>query len=152
MSRSNGLAKNGGRKVVNEAELLAAIQQTLVERNLDEKLVEFDQDKFADARALSDHMSKEVAAIIGPHGGAMMNHRWAAPNTLVIDFFPTNFLNYAQWEETSMLNQNYAAVVVEPAYGTDMVIDPEHVTRLLTENLGKVRRESIRDVYSWGSE
>jgi capsular polysaccharide biosynthesis protein len=152
MSRSNGLAKNGGRKVVNEAELLTVIQQTLVERNLDEKLVEFDQESYADVRALSDYMSTEVAAIIGPHGGAMMNHRWAAPNTLVIEFLPTNFLNYAQWEEASLLNQNYAAVVVEPAHGTDMVIDPEDVTRLLTENLGKVRRESIRDVYSWEAE
>jgi hypothetical protein len=152
MSRSNGLAKNGGLKVVNEDELLTAIRQTLAERNLDEKLVEFDQESYADVQALSDYMSNEVAAIIGPHGGAMMNHRWAAPNTLVIEFFPTNFLNYAQWEEASLINQNYAAVVVEPAHGTDMVIDPEHVTRMLTENLGKVRRESIRDVYSWESE
>lgn len=152
MSRSNGLAKNGGRKVVNEAELLAAIRHTLVERNLGEKVVEFDQDRFADARALSHYMSKEVAAIIGPHGGAMMNHRWAAPDTLVIEFFPTNFLYYGHWEETSLLNQTYAAVVVEPSQGTDMVINHEHITRLLHENLGKVRQDSIRDVYSWESE
>jgi hypothetical protein len=82
----------------------------------------------------------------------MMNHRWAAPNTLVIEFFPTNFLKYAQWEEASLLDQNYGAVVVEPAHGTDMVIIPQDVTRLLHENLGKVRQDSIRDVYSWESE
>ena len=109
MSRSNNLAKNGGRKVVNEDELLTAIRQTLVERNLDEKLVEFDQESYADIQALSEFMSREVAAIIGPHGGAMMNHRWAALDTLVIEFFPTNLLYYGHWEETCLLNQTVIA-------------------------------------------
>jgi hypothetical protein len=152
MSRSNGQTKNGGRRVINEAEVLAAVRQTLLERNLNETLVEFDQEQYADVQALSEFMSHQVVAIVGPHGGAMMNHRFGAPDTLVIEFFPTNWMNFAHWEESSMLNQTYAAIVVEPTEGTDIEIDPENVAQLLRDNLGKVRQESIHNAYPWVME
>lgn len=76
MSRSNGRASNGGRKVLNEAELLDGIRALLYERKLGEELVLFDESAFSDLDSLFSWFGADVAAIIGPHGGALMHHRW----------------------------------------------------------------------------
>ncbi|KAK0480297.1 hypothetical protein IW261DRAFT_1336034 [Armillaria novae-zelandiae] len=142
MSRSNGRAKNGGRKVLNEADLLNGIRTLLEERAKGEELVVFDEKDFATASDLFEWFNNNVMAVIGPHGGAMYHHRWAARGTLVIEFMPTSFTSMAIFEEASVLSQTYAAVIVEPSgsSGKDMIIDPEHVLSLLRQHLGIMMR------------
>jgi hypothetical protein len=76
MSRSDGRASNKGRKVVNEDELLEGITKSLAERNRGEELVVFNPDDYETTDQLLAWFSENVAAVIGPHGGAMINHRW----------------------------------------------------------------------------
>ncbi|KAK0469960.1 uncharacterized protein EV420DRAFT_82075 [Desarmillaria tabescens] len=143
MSRSNGRAKNGGRKVLNEPDLLNAIRKLLEERDKGEELVVFNEKDFATASDLFEWFNSNVMAVVGPHGGAMYHHRWAARGTLIIEFMPTSFTSMAIFEEASVLSQTYAAVIVEPSGsgGKDMIIDPEYVLSLLSRHLGvKMRR------------
>ncbi|ORY66931.1 hypothetical protein BCR35DRAFT_334489 [Leucosporidium creatinivorum] len=153
MSRSNGRASNGGRKVLNEEELLEGIQSLLNERKLGEELVLFDEDAFPDLDSLFSWFGANVAAIVGPHGGALLHHRWAAKGALIIEFMPTTFTSLAIYEEASVLSQQYAVLVVDPSVegGKDMVIDVEDVTRLLTEHLGKgeTAEDPLRKYYPW---
>ncbi|KAK0466925.1 uncharacterized protein EV420DRAFT_1260273 [Desarmillaria tabescens] len=138
MSRSNSRAQNGGRKVINESALLDAIRELLEERGKGEELVVFDETRYGSASELFTYFNENVMAIIGPHGGAMHHHRWAARGTLVVEMMPTTFTSMAIYEEASVLSQTYAVLVVEPSElkGTDMVIDPGHVLRILREHLG----------------
>lgn len=76
MSRANGRASNGGRKVVNEVELLEGIRVLLDERGLGEELVLFDETAFPDLDSLFSWFGANVAAVVGPHGGALLHHRW----------------------------------------------------------------------------
>ncbi|BEJ16350.1 hypothetical protein CspHIS471_0509550 [Cutaneotrichosporon sp. HIS471] len=91
---------------------------------------------------LIDFMWRKVSALGGPHGSAIMNHRFAGPGTLVLGFLPTTRISYLNYEETNMLNQTYAAIVIEPATETvdDMTIDPADVVTLLERHLGKASR------------
>ncbi|WVF72520.1 hypothetical protein IAT40_007337 [Kwoniella sp. CBS 6097] len=146
MSRSNGLAANGGRQVVNERKVLRAIENLLVERGKGETLQIYNDASYGTVDELMEFFSKDVLAIVGPHGGALMNHRFAGPGTLLLEFLPTSRMETINYEEASMLNQTYAAIVVEPSQGTrdDMEINPEDVRTILDRNLGKQRIDNIQ--------
>ncbi|KAK0479540.1 hypothetical protein IW261DRAFT_1336675 [Armillaria novae-zelandiae] len=171
MSRSNNRAKNGGRRVLNESELLDAIRVLLRERGKGEEVIVFDETQYNSASELFDYFNKNVMAVVGPHGGAMHHHRWAARGTLVIEMMPTTFTSMAIYEEVSVLSQTYAALVVEPSSpgGWDMIVDPEDVTKLLREHLGVPMRkprqmeaeetgdehlaeDPLRASYQWGGK
>ncbi|KAK0491801.1 hypothetical protein EDD18DRAFT_1334635 [Armillaria luteobubalina] len=147
MSRSNDRAKNGGRRVLNESELLDAIRVLLRERGKGEEIIVFDETQYSSASDLFGYFNKNVLAVVGPHGGAMHHHRWAARGTLVIEMMPTTFTSMAIYEEVSVLSQTYAALVVEPSSpgGRDMIVDPEDVTKLLREHLGVPMRKPTSD-------
>ncbi|KAJ6558643.1 hypothetical protein B0H10DRAFT_1967288 [Mycena sp. CBHHK59/15] len=151
MSRSDGRPSNPGRHVVNEAALLRNITTFLAERGRGEELVVFDQDKFENPTQLFSWFSENVAAVVGPHGGAMINHRWAAKGTLVVEMMPTTRIAMMIFEEASVLSQTYAAIIVEPTLpaGTDMEVDPEDVIALLREHLGEMGEEPLRKSYYW---
>lgn len=157
MSRSDASAQNRGRQVLNEAEVVSGIEQLLVTRQKNESLVHFSAiwDRFeSDLDGLINYLWTNVAAILGPHGGAIMNHRFTGPGTLVLEFLPTSRLEYINFEEASMLNQTYAAVVVDPAEGSkdDMVIDVSDVTTILEQHLGQPRSEGVVLSYQWSKE
>ncbi|PBK93377.1 hypothetical protein ARMGADRAFT_928829 [Armillaria gallica] len=143
MTRSNGRAKNGGRRVLNETALLDAIRALLRERGKGEEIIIFDETQYSSASELFDYFNKNDMAIVGPHGGAMHHHRWAARGTLVIEMMPTTFTSVAIYEEASVLSQTYAALIVKPSSpgGRGMIIDPEDVTKLLREHLGVPMRK-----------
>lgn len=105
MTRNNGRASNGGRKVTNEDALLDSIRSHLDFRQQGEELVVFDETQYEDLDSLFSFFLAEVAVIIGPHGGGLMHHRWAAKGTLVIEFMPTSFTSMAIYEEASVLSQ-----------------------------------------------
>ncbi|KAJ7135869.1 hypothetical protein C8R44DRAFT_662094 [Mycena epipterygia] len=153
MSRSDGRASNFGRRVLNEANVLAGIRKFLADRNRGEELVVFNPDDYENTDQLFSWFSQNAAAIIGPHGGAMFNHRWAAKGTLVIEMMPTTSCAMMIFEEASILSQTYAAIVVEPPAtdpsDTDMEIDVQDVLSLLGEHLGVVGENPLRKSYYW---
>ncbi|KAK0469350.1 uncharacterized protein EV420DRAFT_25662 [Desarmillaria tabescens] len=136
--RFNIHAKNGGRRVLNEYALLDAIHALLAERGKGEELIVFDETQYGSLSEIFDYFNENVMAVVGPHGGAMYHHRWAARGTLVIEMMPTTFTSMEIYEEAPVLSQTYAALVVEPSSpgGRDMIINPEDVTKLLREHLG----------------
>ncbi|KAF9026660.1 hypothetical protein BDZ89DRAFT_1067484 [Hymenopellis radicata] len=75
-SRSHGGVSNGGRRVLNEDVLLDAIREKLTERGQGEELVLFHEKTFGSQEALMAWFHENVRAVIGPHGGALFNHRW----------------------------------------------------------------------------
>ncbi|KAJ7065062.1 hypothetical protein C8F01DRAFT_1021907 [Mycena amicta] len=152
MSRSDGRASNRGRRVVNEEFVLFGIQSLLEERNLGEELVLFDPSVFQDATDLFSWFADNVLAVVGPHGGAMINHRWAHKDTFVLEFMPENRIAMMIYEEASLLSQTYAAIVVPPTTpdSFDMEIDVDQVLELLRAHLGVLSEEGpLRKSYSW---
>lgn len=79
MSRSDGHTANPGRKVVNEEAVLHGIRSLLAERNRGEELVVFNPDDLRNVTELFAWFAASAIAVVGPHGGAMINHRWYAP-------------------------------------------------------------------------
>ncbi|KAJ7487855.1 hypothetical protein FB451DRAFT_957616, partial [Mycena latifolia] len=151
MSRSDGRPANFGRRVINEADVLNGMIKFLAERNRGEELVVFNPDEFENTEQLFSWFSQNVAAVVGPHGGAMINHRWAAKGTLIIEMMPTTRPAMMIFEEASVLSQNYAAIVVDPTEpaGTDMEIDVQDVLTLLRQHLGVVGEDPLRKSYHW---
>lgn len=157
MSRADGSTSNGGRRVVNEPDVLAAIGGLLQTRDKGESLALWSdiRPRFdGNLAGLLDYMWHNVSAIVGPHGGALMNHRFAGPGTMILEFLPTSRMSYLNYEETSMLNQTYAAIVVEPAMGSmdDMLVMPADVVALLDGHLGRPRVENVVLSYQWDRE
>ncbi|KAJ7736291.1 hypothetical protein B0H16DRAFT_122446 [Mycena metata] len=152
MSRSDGRAANGGRRVVNEEAVLRGITELLTGRDKGEELVVFNPDDFTDVKELFAWFAANVIAVVGPHGGAMFNHRWANQDILVLEFMPTTRIAVMIWEEASVLSQIYAAIVVEPTEkdGSDMVIDVADVVSLLGQHLSVAEGEDpLRKSYPW---
>ncbi|KAJ7366261.1 hypothetical protein DFH08DRAFT_1071816 [Mycena albidolilacea] len=129
MSRSHGGAANPRRRVVDEEADLQGVTTFLNERDNGEELVIFNPDNFQNITKLFAWFSENVIAVVGPHGGAMINHRWANLDILVIEFMPANRIAMMKYEEASLLSQTYAAIIVEPI-GLDMEIDPLRITLL----------------------
>ncbi|KAJ7104557.1 hypothetical protein C8R43DRAFT_906944 [Mycena crocata] len=151
MSRSDGRTANAGRRVLNEGAVLDGIRAYLAERNLGEELVVFNQDRFENVTQLFSWFSENVIAVIGPHGGAMINHRWARQDILVIEFMPTTRIAVMIYEEASLLSQTYAAIVVEPtpASGFDIEVGVDDVITLMRQHLGVAGADPLRKSYSW---
>ncbi|BEJ01108.1 hypothetical protein CcaverHIS631_0509650 [Cutaneotrichosporon cavernicola] len=83
---------NPGRKVVNEPDVVTAIGRLLRTRGNGESLAHWSgiYPTFeGNLHRLIDFMWRNVSALEGPHDGAIMNHRFAGPGTLVLGFLPT---------------------------------------------------------------
>ncbi|BEI85500.1 hypothetical protein CcaverHIS002_0509010 [Cutaneotrichosporon cavernicola] len=87
-----GFTSNPGRKVVNEPDVVTAIGRLLRTRGNGESLAHWSgiYPTFeGNLHRLIDFMWRNVSALEGPHDGAIMNHRFAGPGTLVLGFLPT---------------------------------------------------------------
>lgn len=102
---------NGGRNVVNENELLDKLRKLCAERNQGEEVVVFDPKSFNSIHETAKFIASEVGAIIGPHGGSVNNLRWAARDTLIIEFIPTGRFAVMYWEEAGILGLKYYAIL-----------------------------------------
>ncbi|KAF7316143.1 hypothetical protein MIND_00132500 [Mycena indigotica] len=150
MSRSAGQASNG-RWVINEEAVLATIKSVLEERNLGEEMVIFNADSFHTVDELFSYVSQNALAIVGPHGGAMINHRWAQKDTFILEFMTENRIAMMIHEEASLLSQTYAAIVVPPPRhdSFDLEINVQHVADLLRRHLGVKGEDPLRKSYPW---
>jgi hypothetical protein len=58
----------------------------------------------------------QVMAIVGPHGGALLNMHWAAPGALVLEAFAAGQRgNEVFWNIAAGLGHNYWALPVSAA-------------------------------------
>lgn len=154
-SRSDGHAINIGRKVLNQAALLAAIKELLVERGESEELLVFNEAVFDSFSATATFLRDNARAIVGPHGGGLYHHRFAGPDTLVLEFQPETVHEAMFFEEASLLSQVYR-VMSFPAIAdgkTDFDVDVGAVVEVLGEQLGcrDERGDSVTEVYQWTS-
>lgn len=153
MSRSVGETADGGREIKNEAFVLAAIAKLLEERGRGEELEVFNPNEYT-LDELVEYCSGRVSAIIGPHGGAIMNHRFAGPETLVLEFFPSTRIEWLNYEEATILGQTYAVVIGDKIDDTqdDFNVDPQLVVSILRDHLGVKRNESVQLGHAWAME
>ena len=156
LSRSLGLERNGGRKVLNEERVVDAIRRLLVKRGRQERLEIFRPDSFTSLSDLMGRISGTAAAIIGPHGAAHYNGRFALPNTLIVEFIPKDRFAVMFFEQARMLHQKYAAVMVDDAGSGhhDMSISKDQITGLvdlLDRELGtKAKQPPLQKTpYGW---
>ena len=154
MSRSNGQAANGGRRVLNEEDLVQSIEELLTARGLNETLQIFDENTFTNTTHLITYFHDHVSAIVGPHGGALLNHLWTGRDTLVLELQSNTFPGLMFYEGTKILDQAYAVQMLESTQGTDMLADVEAVLEVLKARLGRglERGEKVRLSYgSWAA-
>jgi hypothetical protein len=137
---------NGGRKVINEAELIYYIKQLLTDRNKKERLIfysdlviEFNND----LSLIQKYISENVLCILGSHGGAWYHHRWAGENTLLIELLPSKHHAIYFWEESSMYNQRYFPLIFDSQEHNDMIVNIEKVVNIMKDNLGILNDKSI---------
>ena len=137
MGRSDGHAGNGGRKVLNEDELLADIKKLLNVRAMSEELQVFKPSNFNDTASLINYFHNHVQAVIGPHGGALLNHLWTGSDTLVLEMQPSNFRGMGIFEGAKVLDQQYAILMLDGnGTSTDMYADIPAVREILSKHLG----------------
>ncbi|UIZ25125.1 hypothetical protein KXD40_007081 [Peronospora effusa] len=140
LSRTKGgEALNGGRKILNEPELFNAISAMLNTTGRPEKLQYFQHDEFDGLVDVAVFMRDRVKMMIGPHGAAFYNSRFAQPRTAIIEIIPDpdKFFRPCFWEQARQLGQDYSAHVgMIMTKKKDMVVeDIQEVTRLVQNRL-----------------
>ena len=132
MSRSRSLTTNGGRKILNENEFLAQIEKLIEERGQGEKLEIHDPKDFDDMASLTQYFHKNVKAIIGPHGGGLLNHLWTGPDTLVLELQSDTWPAVVFYEGAKVLDQQYAIQMLEAA---DPEVEDTSMTDIMPDGL-----------------
>jgi hypothetical protein len=139
LSRNHGGTVNGGRRITNEEALLEFIRALLKQRGRGEQLVVFNVSSVPHVQDMAGFLFSNVSAVFGPHGGAWCNYiQFAAPDTLGIEFMPTDFFSVAIWEEASMRQRPFMVLPV-PSINSqhDMEVDPALVGKALQKHLGR---------------
>ncbi|KAJ8571997.1 hypothetical protein ON010_g4835 [Phytophthora cinnamomi] len=162
LSRSRGgQAVNGGRRILNEPELFDAISARLNATGRPEKLVYFKHDKFHGLKDVATFMRDRVKMMIGPHGAAFYNARFAQPRTALIEIVPdpSQFFVPCFWEQARLLGQDYSAHVGNTQNKqNDMIVDEvQDVVELVLKRLNYLddsyrMEDSLGHTYAWDVE
>ncbi|PYI09792.1 hypothetical protein BO78DRAFT_404683 [Aspergillus sclerotiicarbonarius CBS 121057] len=155
MTRSNGLTRNGGRQVINEDILLAGIQCVLDRRGKKEKLEIFNHNDFPDMGSLIRYLQQNVKAVVGPHGSALHNHFWTAPDTLVVEFQPTSRPDLTFYESAKMRNHPYVVLMEDPVdENHNMLVDVPAVVDIIEQRLERELEmdDRVKLAYDWEAE
>ena len=146
-------AVNGGRQILNEDELLGNIRRLLRERNKGEELAIFDRRKFKTVSEIMLYFSQNVLGIIGPHGSAFHNARFASAGTFVLEFMPTGRFQSCFWEQSRLMDQNYAVYMAESIgdYHDMQIVGIPKLMNLINRELGKPfeRNTNLARTYPW---
>jgi capsular polysaccharide biosynthesis protein len=156
-SRSSGDTRNDGRRIVNERQVISALEKMLKLRRRGEQLQFFRSTDFKNLNELTRFLANRVKAFIGPHGGAFYNARLLRPGSLILEIIPrsTSFFAPCFWEQSRLLGQDYAVYVGEPIDGdNDMkVADPVQLAVLVQKRLENRRfkesNDAIAQSYPW---
>ncbi|KAF1788448.1 Glycosyltransferase AER61, uncharacterized [Phytophthora cactorum] len=159
LSRSSGgKAFNGGRRILNEPKLFDAISSMLKATGRPEKLQYFRHDKFNGLDDVATFMRDRVKMMIGPHGAAFYNARFAQPHTALIEIIPdpNKFFVPCFWEQARLLGQDYSAHVGETqnAQNDMMVDDIQNVVQLVQDRLAYLDKsyrmlDALDHKYAW---
>eukprot|EP01135_Chromosphaera_perkinsii_P007070 Nk52_evm9s684 gene=Nk52_evmTU9s684 len=130
--------KHGGRVVLNEKELISAIEQLLIQRNRGENLKIYNADhlSFEEQHTLT----RDVSCVIGPHGGAFYLLFTIPKDSLVLEFMPKKRFSMSFWEISSIFNLNYYQLLYESETKShDMrITNVGDVVGIMRKELGKV--------------
>ncbi|KAF1788495.1 Glycosyltransferase AER61, uncharacterized [Phytophthora cactorum] len=159
LSRSSGgKTFNGGRRILNEPKLFDAISSMLKATGRPEKLQYFRHDKFNGLDDVATFMRDRVKMMIGPHGAAFCNARFAQPHTALIEIIPdpNKFFVPCFWEQARLLGQDYSAHVGETqnAQNDMMVDDIQNVVQLVQDRLAYLDKsyrmlDALDHKYAW---
>ncbi|OWY96241.1 hypothetical protein PHMEG_00033542 [Phytophthora megakarya] len=162
LSRSKGgKAFNGGRQILNEPELFNAISAMLNTTRRPEKLQYFRHDDFNGLEDVATFMRDRVKMMIGPHGAAFYNARFAQPRTALVEIVPDpdKFFVPCFWEQARLLGQDYSAHVGRTQNEqNDMLIDDiQDVVRLVRSRLVYLDKsyrtqDALAHKYAWDIE
>jgi capsular polysaccharide biosynthesis protein len=111
------------RAVVNESELLPALQERGFE------LVHCESLSFADQVKLF----REAEIIVGPHGGGFANLVWCEPGTKVFEIFGTNSVRRCYWSICQALSLNHHCAVAEEREGASLLVEPARFSAALDQ-------------------
>ncbi|POM78041.1 Hypothetical protein PHPALM_4479 [Phytophthora palmivora] len=162
LSRSKGgKAFNGGRQILNEPDLFNAISAMLNTTGRQETLQYFRHDQFNGLKDVATFMRDRVKMMIGPHGAAFYNARFAQPRTAIIEIVPDpdKFFVPCFWEQARLLGQDYSAHVGRTQNEqNDMLVDNiqdvVHLVQGRLEYLDKSYRtqDALDHKYAWDIE
>jgi len=133
--------QNKSRKVVNEKELLAALEFWLKDHDRMEELYVFEHDHWPDLNDLIRFFNQEVLAVVGPHGGAFYNSFFCARQTLIIEFFPTDAsgMRAKRWPECIWWPSHFLGFrfyqVPTPLVNNIMTIEPKWIIDIFEQEL-----------------
>ncbi|RLN53299.1 hypothetical protein BBJ29_000455 [Phytophthora kernoviae] len=162
LSRTKGgEAHNGGRKLLNEDKLFDAVSAMLKKEGRSEKLEYFRHSDFAGLTEVASFMRDRVKMMIGPHGAAFYNARFAQPRTALIEIIPDpdKFFVPCFWEQARLLGQDYSAHVgrVVSSKNDMQLTDVEEVARLVRNRLTFLDKpyrpsDALDHTYLWNME
>ncbi|RLN62552.1 hypothetical protein BBJ29_002829 [Phytophthora kernoviae] len=153
-----GEAHNGGRKLLNEDKLFDAVSAMLKKEGRSEKLEYFRHSDFAGLTEVASFMRDRVKMMIGPHGAAFYNARFAQPRTALIEIIPDpdKFFVPCFWEQARLLGQDYSAHVgkVVSSKNDMQLADVEEVARLVRNRLTFLDEsyrssDALSHTYTW---
>jgi len=127
----------------------------LTVRDQGERLEVYDVIKWNDNfDSMVQYFASNVRAIIGPHGGALVNLNWAPRDIAVIEVMPSDFFSLALYEQASVLGQTYG-FMQSPSINprNDMTVDIPELMGLVELSLGKERDGGVLHmVYEWHTD
>mmetsp|Transcript_5328 Transcript_5328/g.11644 ORF Transcript_5328/g.11644 Transcript_5328/m.11644 type:complete len:538 (-) Transcript_5328:389-2002(-) len=135
------MRRNGGRRILNEEKLIPAIQALLDSRQQGEQLQMLNISAYSNYKDFARFINTQVRAIVGPHGGGLMNMMWGSRDMLVLEIQFEGHVNYAMWEIAPLLHLNYWVLAYPAATlgSTDMNVNIGEVVQVLSKELGKQR-------------
>ncbi|KAL7678516.1 putative glycosyltransferase 61 [Plasmopara halstedii] len=162
LSRSiGGKTRNGGRQLLNEVEVMKAISAMLNATGRPEQLQYFHHDEFNGLEDIATFMRDRVKMMIGPHGAAFYNSRFAQPRTAVIEIIPDpeKFFSPCFWSQARLLGQDYSVHIgTTQNDALDMTLDDiDSVVQLVQDRLVYLDnsyrvQDALLHTYDWDTE
>ena len=139
LTRNTG-SYNGGRRILNEDELLQAIRPVVELKGCE--LVTFIAKEYKELQSLFDFFSNSVA-IFGPHGGALMNMLFLPRNSIVVEMMPNKpeftevgkDVHLIMYKQSQLLGHRYFAVFGESDKNDNMIIPPSIISSIFRNYL-----------------
>jgi hypothetical protein len=110
---------------LNEPKLFDTISFMLNTTGRPERLQYFRHDEFNGLQDVATFVRDRVKMMIGPHGAAFYNARFAQPRTALIEIIPDpgKFFVPCFWEQARLLGQDYSAHVGTTVRKNNMMVD-----------------------------
>lgn len=123
------MSRAQSRQIVNQEELNARVEDLLRNREKDEILQIFDHNQLGSMVDMISFMKDRVKMVIGPHGGAMYNIRFASPGAALLEFLPSQRFEPVFWEQARLFEHHYYCYICDS-------LDSEH--NMAIDNLDAV--------------